>query len=70
MNTWKKITDSYPDKYGYYLTARTVNTINGTRTLYDVLLFNPEKNMFFLDSKEMVQEPLAKAWKKIEPFTI
>ena len=48
MNNWIKSTENLPTKYGQYLTARVVNTINGERIIYSVLIFDPTENYSFM----------------------
>ena len=70
MNNWTKIAESLPTKYGQYLTARIVNTINGERMIYSVLIFDPNRKLFFYDLKTMYSEPSVIAWQDIIEINI
>ena len=70
MNNWIKNTENFPTKYGQYLTARIVNTINGERIIYSVLTFEPTRKLFFYDSKNMYPEPSVIAWQHITELNV
>lgn len=70
MDNWIKTTESFPTKYGQYLTARVVNTINGERMIYSVLTFEPQRQLFFYDLKNMRPEPSILAWQSITELNI
>ena len=70
MDNWIKSTENLPIKYGQYLTARTVNTINGERIIYSVLTFEPNRKLFFYDSKNMYPEPSVIAWQHITELNV
>ena len=70
MNNWIKSTENLPTKYGQYLTARIVNTINGERIIYSVLIFDPNRKLFFYDLKTMHSEPSVMAWQGIIEINI
>ena len=70
MNNWIKNTENFPTKCGQYLTARIVNTINGERIIYSVLIFDPTRKLFFYDSKTMYPEPSVIAWQHITELNV
>lgn len=70
MNNWIKNTENFPTKYGQYLTARIVNTINGERIIYSVLIFDPTRKLFFYDLKTMYPEPNVIAWQHITELNV
>lgn len=70
MNDWIKNTENLPTKYGQYLTARIVNTINGERIIYSVLTFDPTRKLFFYDLKTMHPESSVIAWQHITELNV
>ena len=70
MNNWIKSTENLPTKYGQYLTAHIVNTINGERIIYSVLIFDPNRKLFFYDLKTMYSEPSVIAWQDITELKV